>query len=511
MTSRSPESRSKLAQYASDPRPIWVWDLNHGRIISANRAGIAFWGETSLSDLSLRDFGANHPVFGPALARLTDLEPGQILTRDFIVFPRESAVQIHLELSAIQITAARPGILMVGTPQPIQEIATLPFESLLYRAPVPLVSYTRVGAPLFQNMAADDLFGPLSQENGTSNLVHQIVDPAAGQAMMNAALAYGSCARVIDVDTPIGPARQRVALSQISDPQTNEILLIAAFEAMPPVEDIDEMVEGARIEPSVAVSEDNTNWPALIEELTRSRDRAEESSNMKSAFLANISHELRTPLNAILGFAEIMMQGTFGPINNERYRDYLSDIHSSGSHVLSLVNDLLDMSKAEAGRIELHIEPLDLGKLIKASERFIAPQVLDARVLLKTMVADNMPRLKADPRSLRQVLINLVSNAVKFTPEGGTVTVRAGLSDRREMIVEVADTGPGMSPEQVATALEPYRQVGDGEASSRGTGLGLPIARAITEAHGAQFMIESKLSTGTIVRLVFPESSLSAL
>jgi signal transduction histidine kinase len=243
-------------------------------------------------------------------------------------------------------------------------------------------------------------------------------------------------------------------------------------------------------------------------DLRRAKEEAEAASRTKSEFLATMSHELRTPLNAILGFSEIMRDAYAGPLD-EQYRAYAHDIHASGKHLLELINDILDLSKVEVGRLELHAEVLELHDIVNRSCRLVAEKAHNGGISLDVRVAEDLPPILADGLRMKQVLLNLLSNAVKFTPSGGRVAVSARVRDGNGLEIEVADTGIGMRPEEIPTALEPFRQI-DNSTTRRyeGTGLGLPLAKRLVELHGGVLEIESQPGQGTTVRFRIPESRL---
>mgnify|MGYP003393459350 CR=1 FL=1 len=260
-----------------------------------------------------------------------------------------------------------------------------------------------------------------------------------------------------------------------------------------------------------AVLRDITQWKRAEEELTGARRQAEQASSHKSDFLAKISHEMRTPLNAIIGFAEVMMQERFGPIGNERYRDYLKDIHHSGGHLISLINDLLDLSKIEAGKLELNFASVDLNDIAKQCMSIMQPQANRERIIIRTALADNLPPVVADQRSIRQIVLNLLSNSVKFTRPGGQVILSTSLTDKGEVVLRVRDTGVGMSEEDIAAAIEPFRQLAtSGRDSKEGTGLGLPLTKALVEANRASFHIKSAIDAGTLIEVAFPSTRVLA-
>ena len=242
--------------------------------------------------------------------------------------------------------------------------------------------------------------------------------------------------------------------------------------------------------------------------LEHAKEQAETASRAKSEFLANMSHELRTPLNAILGFAEIIRDRLLGPIA-DRYAEYAKDIHASGTHLLGIINDILDLSKVEAGRLELVEEVVDLHGAIKAVVLLLRERVATSGLSLKVELPDVAMLVRADERKVKQILMNLLSNAVKFTPASGEIRVRLGLGAASEVVIEVQDTGIGIAPEDMARALSPFGQV-DSRLSRRyeGTGLGLPLARALAELHGGRLELDSAPGRGTTARLVLPAERL---
>ncbi len=259
-----------------------------------------------------------------------------------------------------------------------------------------------------------------------------------------------------------------------------------------------------------AVLRDITHWKNVEEELTAARRAAENANAQKSDFLAKISHEIRTPLNAVIGFSEVMMEERFGAIGNERYRAYLKDIHVSGQHLMSLINDLLDLSKIEAGKMDLSFEAVAVNAVIQECVALMQPQANREHIIIRTSLSGDVPSVVADRRSLRQILLNLLSNAVKFTRDGGQVIVSSAMESSGEVIVRIRDTGIGMSEKDVETALKPFRQLATKGGDQRGTGLGLPLTKALVEANRASFAIDSAVDQGTLVKITFPTTRVLA-
>ena len=255
----------------------------------------------------------------------------------------------------------------------------------------------------------------------------------------------------------------------------------------------------------VAVKEDITRRKLAEIELLAAKERAEAASISKSQFLATISHELRTPLNAILGFSEVIKEAAHDPEALPRFAEYGRHIHTNGTHLLGLINDLLDLAKIEAGKFELHEGFVDAEEVIFAAMEMLRSRAEAGRLMLTSECEDDLPLLRGDDRAMRHILINLLSNAVKFTPEGGSVTVRARIDDNGLLELSVADTGIGIAPEDIARVLEPFGQV-DNALSRRhdGTGLGLSLCRSLVEMHGGHLEIDSVVGAGTTVTVRLP-------
>jgi len=262
----------------------------------------------------------------------------------------------------------------------------------------------------------------------------------------------------------------------------------------------------------VAMLEFRAEKDALIAELEQAKSisdearlRAEEANLAKSRFLATMSHELRTPLNAILGFSEIMRAEILGPHNNPTYKEYAGDIHQSGQHLLNLINEILDISRIEAGRYELNEGPVTLAEVAEDCHRLMRLRAENKGLKIIESFEPDLPQLWADERAVRQICLNLLSNAIKFTPSGGTITLKIGKTQNGDQLLSVKDTGPGIPEEEIPRVL---RSFGQGslahETAEGGTGLGLPITKGLTELHEGRFELKSKLRYGTEVVITFP-------
>jgi signal transduction histidine kinase len=244
---------------------------------------------------------------------------------------------------------------------------------------------------------------------------------------------------------------------------------------------------------------------AAYEALRIAKDDAEAANRAKSGFLATMSHELRTPLNAIIGFSEMMVREVLGTLGNEQYRAYVTDIHASGTHLLQIINDILDLSKAEAGKLELHEEVFDLRDQIRSVRQLISTPLRTGELSDSVVLPADLPLLRADERKTKQILLNLVSNAVKFTPAGGHIEIAVRFAPEAGLTLTVSDTGIGISPADLSRVLAPFEQVDSSfSRSHQGTGLGLPLVKAIIELHGGSLVLNSEVGVGTKVSVTFP-------
>ena len=280
-----------------------------------------------------------------------------------------------------------------------------------------------------------------------------------------------------------------------------------SFEVRPLAGELEliHLMDGAIAEPEVSAA---TEAPLAVD--PEAADPGAAAAMRRLDFLAKVSHEVRTPLNSILGFTELMLEERLGAIGNARYKGYVEDIHQSGLYALSLLNDLLDISKIDAGKFDLDFNVVDVPELVEACVNSLQPLAKRERILLRTSLAPNLPAVIADRRRLKQILLNLLSNAIKFTNAGGQVIVSARLIDGEDLRLRVHDSGVGMTKDEVAAAMQPFHQLDTAPRKQTGTGLGLPVTKALVESNRARLLITSERRAGTSADVIFAKDRLMA-
>lgn len=249
---------------------------------------------------------------------------------------------------------------------------------------------------------------------------------------------------------------------------------------------------------------DVSRWQDIADAEINARKAAEDANEKKTDFLSGLSHEIRTSLNPVLGFSEAIIEERFGPFEHEQYAGYIKDIYESGTHLLALVNDMLDLSKIEAGQADLNFTSVDINEVANTCVKLMQPEANKERIIIRTNLSQNMPEIVADEQSLRQITLNLLSNAVKYTGPGGQVIVSTRMTDAGEQQLRVRDTGRGMSQEELDIAVQPFGRAETVRKNTEGTGLGLPLTNALIEANRAHFSIDSTAGEGTLVEVTFP-------
>ena len=481
-----------------DRLPIGVLVYRLDRLIYANRAFLDWTGYADIN--ALTDAGGLDALFiephgdspgqnGAKALTITTSNGNQvpIEARLFSTpWDGESALVLMLADGSAGDRAAAPSGKALG----VAEIEARELRSILDTATDGVVLLDREGRIISVNRSAEALFGDQSRE--LSGL------PFAGL---------------------FAPESQRIAFEELDRANRSGATNVLAegrevsgrgrqSAAMPLFMTVGQVTGTDKL---CAVFRNLAPWKKAEEDLLTAKQQAERASSAKSDFLAKISHEIRTPLNAIIGFSEVMMEERFGPVGNERYKQYLKDIHTSGGHLISLLNDLLDLSKIEAGKLELDFARLDLNELIQQCVGLMQPQANRERIIIRTALSATLPPVLADARSVRQIALNLLSNSIKFTGAGGQVIVSTAVNDIGEVVLRVRDTGVGMSEKDIAIALEPFRQLAtSARFGSGGTGLGLPLTKALAEANRATFSIKSAVNAGTLIEVAFPGTPIAA-
>ncbi len=475
--------------------PVGVLIYRHDSLLYANRHFLEWSGYESLDALAAA--GGLSTLFAePGAAALAESEGAQklaIMTRGGDRFPVEgrlftvpwrgaSALALVLKSGEAE-ERQRASALALGFAE--QEIGRL--KAMLDAAADGVVALDRDGRIVAATGGAEALFGRTADElNGRSlgELFAPESERAARDYFDRFALAPTVRAEALEVT-----ARGR-------DGSANPLLMTLAH------------INGDRF---CAVFRDAAPWKKVEEDMRAAKRETHQAVAAKADFLARVGHEVRTPLNAITGFAEVIMAERFGPISNERYRDYLKDIHAAGTHLASLLNDLLDLSKIENGQLDLTFANVNLNEVTQQCVGIMQPQASRARIIIRTALTPGLPQVVADERSLRQIVLNLISNSIRFTGPGGQVIVSTAFADSGDAVLRVRDTGVGMSDKDVEAALEPFRQTATSASwGSGGTGLGLPLTKALAEANRAHFSITSAPNAGTLVEVAFPPTRVVA-
>ncbi len=480
-----------------DRLPIGVLVYRGSRLIHANRVLLDWTGYEDLGALAAA--GGLERVFAePAAALDQSGETGQTLA---IITRTGEPLAVEGRLFSVSWgaeTAFMLVLLQAGDRLKSSELALRRAEadacelrSILDTATDGVVVIERDGRIVSLNRSAEALFGYESRD-----LVGAPLSDLFAPESQRAALDYLDGLSLNGVASVLNDGREVIG-------RVREGGLIPLFMTMGRIAD--------GTGKFCAVLRDITQWKRAEEDLLNAKREAERASSAKSDFLAKISHEIRTPLNAIIGFSEVMMDERFGPVGNERYRQYLKDIHASGGHLVSLLNDLLDLSKIEAGKLDLTFTSVDLTALLQQCVALMQPQANRERIIIRTSLLPTLPAVVVDERSIRQIVLNLLSNSIKFTGAGGQVIVSTALTERGEAVLRVRDTGIGMSEKEIETALEPFRQLATSTRwGSGGTGLGLPLTKALVEANRATFTIRSAVNAGTLVEITFPSTRVLA-
>ena len=326
----------------------------------------------------------------------------------------------------------------------------------------------------------------------------QLIEDAEGDAEPWVA------ARVASHREPGGEHLQRRSSGQwvqISERKTDEGDIVAVYTDITSLKNAEQELRNA----NRFLDNQSRELEEMAQHLIQARNQAELANRVKSEFLANMSHELRTPLNAIIGFSDVIKQGLSNSADIQKFREYIEDINESGLLLLKLITEILDLTKVEAGKTELHEENIDVSKALNSCLALLKGQAKEAGVIVECDSAPEVLTLYADESKFKQIFANLLQNAIKFTPPGGKIKVRIWYSEESGLVYQVADTGIGIALSDIPIALAPFRQIdSDLNRKFKGTGLGLPLTKALVELHGGSLDLQSEVGTGTIVTVRFP-------
>jgi PAS domain S-box-containing protein len=478
-----------------DRIPIGVLIYRHDRLLYANRHFLEWTGYESLEAIEAAG-GLNRLFAEPAADALAETGGAQmlsILTHDgdkhpvegrMFTVPWNGSSALALILTNGQaVAAARTAELARGA----AEEENRDLRSILDTATDGIVTLDAEGHVVAANARAVSLFGKPA-EGMSGRRLTELFTAESGRIVRDYFDRVARGANVLDnvLDVEACAADDRIV------PLAMTIAPVGAGKFS-------------------AVFRDATLRKQIEDDLRNAKRESQRAGAAKAEFLAKVSHEIRTPLNAITGFAEVIMAERFGPIGNERYREYIKDIHNAGTHLVAMLNDLLDLSRVESGRVDLNFTNVNLNELTQQCVGIMQPQANRARIIIRTSLTPSLPRVVADERSLRQIALNLLSNSIRFTGPGGQVIVSTVFSDAQEAVLRVRDTGVGMSEKDIQAALEPFQQTAtSGSWGSGGTGFGLPLTKALAEANRANFSIKSAPNAGTLVEIAFPPSRIVA-
>jgi len=490
------QAAASLVTEILDRVPLGVAILRDNTVLAANRTFLELFDYPDIDDFEIAG-----GIAAVLEGRGEDEEPGTAVTarrRD------GTAIQVEARLGRTPWIDGPAMLMSVRSVEPAEEApAEAPEPGTLTPSDLRAVLDTA-----FDGVFVLDADGTILSANaGGARLVEETPDGLAGRPFFDL-VAEDDQAAVADLLRGLEDGGVPSVLEQ-----GREIAMVRDGGTVPVELSLGPVGAGEEDGPRrfCAILRDLRDWKAAEADLVAARKRAEAASDQKSDFLAKMSHEIRTPLNGIIGFSEVILEERFGPLGNDRYREYMKDIRESGEHLMSLVNDLLDLSKVEAGKLEMSFTGVRLNDLVEQCVAVMQPQSSRARVIIRTSLGHSMPAVVADTRSIRQVLLNILSNAIKFTGPGGQVIVSTALGETGEVFLRVRDTGVGMSESDIVTALEPFRQLPvTPSTGERGTGLGLPLAKALVDANRANFSLQSKPGEGTLVEITFPQQRVLA-
>ncbi len=497
--------------------PAWLWDGARGRVYWANDAALGFWNADSVDELCATEFDHAMPALG-RLRKLSHMDlPAEGRNERFVFWTNRGSRRAICNCVKIDVEGFGDLLLVRANGQNAggQKAETHRNGAGHIAPPGPdSDAASRDAAPGGGAQTSDRLYR--RRERGLADINGSVRPGAVRGAANGAGTAHDAFAN--------GQATDQTDTGREGDDGSVLLEIARRVRAESKYENdaSDKSEGGVEVEGEGEGEDESERKPGDInvQDISRSasadqptgaaRPSADQptgaarpsAANDEVEFLAKISHEVRTPLNSILGFSELMMQEHFGSLGNEKYAGYISDIHESAQLALSLINDLLSLSKMNAGQFEPVRQRVDLNEVARITLSIMRPQAEKNGITLKAELSSEQVTVQACLRSLKQIFLNLLSNAIKFTPSGGSVSVVTGFEDGIS-IARICDTGPGMTPHQIVKAMQPYGQLDTAPRNSEGTGLGLPITNALVEANGGVFLIESEPGEGTEISVRF--------
>ncbi len=478
--------------------PVWIFELEQNRVWWANSAALQFWRAESLDDLRARDFSSDTPTVRTRLRQVLETAaPGSPVRETWTLYPAGEPVPITLIMTPVRVDQdARDALLIEGAAidsAPDRAADRRLLEAARYTTTM-ITYFTVDGDLVAMNPAAANACGP--PKTGGAPFIDRFADGEAARALFADGVGGANPWGQFQVETVDGARWHRVDLRLSRDPVTGDYTVLAVEEDVSSLKQALLDLEALNQDLEAKVAE---RTAALMEAL----EHADRANAAKSAFLAQMSHELRTPMNAILGFSEVVRDARLGGDIDTRYRGYAADIFDSGSHLLSLINDVLDLSKVEAGMYQVSKRTIDVSALLDSITTLFEAETERERIRLDATIVDGTAEAVVDDRIMRQILINVISNALKFTGSDGLVSVHVTGSPPTGLAATISDTGIGMTEEQVAVALSPFGQVDAMRHFDKpGTGLGLPVSKELAELHGGSLTVSSTPGKGTVVQVV---------
>ena len=482
---RLADQGSSARHLAAAAEPVFIFDGRMPVLVWANEAALAFFGHAATTSARGHVALPHLDRAMPAMTRLRALAeqdvPASGARLDLVFWTAHGARNLSCDCRRASLAFAQEALIVHGLPAAsLEEPAPATAAGAPSLIPAGKTSPTsRTGKPKAAcaqtrpgktNKLKSGKAAIVARETRAPIRAATVVPPASRLEACGDAMALREIARQIQTATQSATLAQAASRPQTAKPPLQPESGAPAHEAQP------------------------TRAPAIAQPVSQAAE---------PDFLSQIGHEIRTPLNSILGFAEIMREERFGPIGNQRYKTYAADIHDSAAHAMSLINDLLDLSRLEAGGMQLEPVEVDVATSIAQAVAALRPSAEKVGVVLAAPTGRPLPRLTCDARALKQMLLNLLSNAIKQTDGGGAVWATAAMGDDGGLVIRVQDTGVGMSADDVAIAMQPYRQVGAAERRAGGTGLGLPLTKAMAEANGGRLNLERIAGGGLAALLIF--------